>query len=524
MNPRDQSKAFAILGGIILLGTLFLGYQFIVVPLNAYNAQIEQLQESNQTKAHEVAQILRDRDKLRLWRLLSLAGVENLPPPPRGAPRTPVDREHAVFLAKDQYGLYLHSQMKEHTGIRGDYPTSKAGDTKSVPQLLGNVPVYTPLLFTVRGKGKLADVVTLLHDLQTTPLLHRVRALSLKQAEGGKSSDLTIELTMEALIVNGAAQRGPNLIAAGHPQLALDMALVASRRAPTGMGTFPYQKLLAAAWLAKNRDYSTIAKRNIFEGEQPPPPPKPKMEKMEGGGKPPPPPPPKPRWTPDLISFLYLTDVTINGANGVPEANVFWRDTDKWVTLGLKSDNKWIPMLKCGEGTTVVWGHVLHMDTRGVTFRVEFKTATAAQRRIRDKKAIYEVAEEELSTLKVSKIKLPTQGKWKVYKVHKSYWDGNLVRDEVVRVGRNKVDFVVSRWELMKGRILGQAGDFVLIGLPDRYCSFWDEEEDGEDDEGVPRHPGYCFFPIGDRMPEALRTPLEDRQVKEIRASALLAP
>src|SRR5262249_59427345 len=105
---------------------------------------------------------------------------------------------------------------------------------------------------------------------------------------------LTLTMTVEALIVNGSAQRGDDLFAVAQKPAAFDAVLIAARRFPTGLSIMPWGKIYAAAAFAK-RNYADIARKNIFQGSWP----KPKVVIDQ------------PRPTPDLLSTAFLTDVTI---------------------------------------------------------------------------------------------------------------------------------------------------------------------------------------------------------------------
>jgi hypothetical protein len=78
-------------------------------------------------------------------------------------------------------------------------------------------PPYRALSFTVKGHGDLTQVVQLLEEFYRTPLLHKIKKLTIKRAsssglagprmKGGTKEDLDFELAVEAIIVTGAEDR-----------------------------------------------------------------------------------------------------------------------------------------------------------------------------------------------------------------------------------------------------------------------------------------------------------------------------
>jgi hypothetical protein len=499
MNQNDQSKALVVLGLIVLAGLAFLGYQLLIGPYLEYGTQIERAEKAIRDKETVVGQIVRDRAKLKQWRLLSLPGAASLSQGTAGA-RTPAD---AAKLTGEKYATHLYGLLKKH-GVASDFPVPNPGDPKAAPQLPGNIPAYTPIQVPIHVKEtKLKNLVGFLLEFQATPLLHRVSHLTVKHAEGSKAAGLTVFMTVEALVLHGAAPRGPELVAAAKGQIQPDV--------------------LPAA--LPKRDYSAIPKKNVFEGKLPDPPPIKKYETVPGKPKPKPQLPP--RQTPDLVTFAYLTDVTIPTNPGAPKATHFDRSTEQTIELQTALGSNWIPLVKDGEGYTVVRGRVLTLTTSGAVFRVELKTSppeASAKSRYKSKYTIYELPEDEVYELTKTK-PLLSRGKWTVYKMQRVYWDG-LVRDKVVqetpdrRTGQTSFHF---KWGLIKGQVISSKGaEYVVIALPERYCSFWDENDD--DDEGVTAHPGYCSLTVGFGMMDALRAPLSSEAVRLIRAATEPAP
>lgn len=513
-TTQDRSLTYVVLGVLVVGGLALIGYNLLLLPLLATYRDIDQQQQVNAAKQLEIAQIARDRVKLQHWRLLSLPGVENLKAA-RPGPRTPHEREDALKTAEGEYSRYLRDLLARHQ-IDAQFPQGRInGDSKSVPMLPGNVPAYTSMVFTVPIKAtKLPNLVAFLEELQTAPLLHRIRGLTVKEAEGtGKASGaLAAHLTVEALVVHGSAKRGGGLAAAGQPLVVRDAVLLAGRRMPTGLGLPGLQeKLLAAALLPRGRVYTDLARKNIFEGAPPPPQPQTIVEYVKEKA----PVEVKPRETEDVITFAHLTDVTIASA---PRASLYDRAIERRVELKLSLGSNWIPLLKTSDRNTVVRGKVVRIDTRGVTFHIQLKTTSgdeeSPRKRFQRSDTIYEVPAAEVDALVKAKL-VPASG-WSVYKVDANYW-GSMLRDRVVSLGRNRKDFAF-RYDLVRGKVLKADDDWTFFAVPERYCSFTDGS-----DVPLPAHHGYCFLAVGQRLADGLRTPLPDPEVRAMSYPVIFA-
>ncbi len=506
MNPREQKLALFLLGGVVLVGLVFLSLNFFWWPLEETRKNIENLEGSNDRKAQQIRQIVKDQEKLRQWRILSLPGVESLPKA-KGPSNPQQERDNARLLAEDKYGAYLNELLRKHK-IAHDYPRKRTVNAKGVPQLPGGTPVYTPVSFNVDGKGQLENLVALLEDFQTSPLLQRIANLTIKHADTASAkagASLALSMTVEALIVNGARKRGGNLMAIGQEAAAVDAALLAVQHRLLGLSAFPWQKIYAAA-VSSRRNYGDIALKNIFEGRdwygiaaiaaaEP--------KKAAA--------PVAPRETPDLISFACLTDATIASA---PKATLFDRAAERGITLRVLPGYDNIPLLKSSEGGTVVRGKVLQIDTRGVIFHVQLFTQSpeeeSVKQRYKKTDVIYSLMKDDVDGLVKAKT-VKAQDAGHLYKVPKAFWE-DLVRDQVVTAERGRFAF---RWDLVRGRVLKSDANFVLIRPDDKYCSFVADEES----DPVGPHAGYCFLGIGEKMSDGLQTPLAESEVRRVLAT-----
>jgi hypothetical protein len=511
MNSNNNQGAILLLCILLGGGALLLGYNLFVVPLSDYSAEIAQLEKENQEKNDKILSILRDRKKLQQWRALSLPGVESLPKV-KGPRNAAQDREHALLLAQARYVDYLRELLRKHDVKIDETPRRRSADVKSIPKVNGDVPVFTPLQFSVEARGKLDNLVKMLDEFETSPLLHRVRSVTIKQAPAaaGKAptEPLVLSMVVEALIVNGSQKRGDSLFAVGQPPAALDAALLALRRQPTGLGLVPWARLYAAA-VAPKRTYTDIARKNIFEGAK-----KPVVVAAEA----------EKREIDDLISQVYLWDVTITApasgtGKGSAQATVFNRLNERAIKLRALPGWNTIPLLKDGEGNTVVRGQVVRITSRGIVFHVELfaRDPEDEPSHLRYKKTdvIYGLDRSSADALIKAKVIRPEEVS-RTYKVPAEFWQG-LLEDRLVRAGRGG-DFAFHQ-DLIRGRVVKMDPDFVVIRLDEKYCSFRADR-----DERVRPHAGYCLLSVGMNLTAALQSPLPEPEVIELKQTVAQRP
>ncbi len=509
-NNRNLVLVLAVAAGF---GLIMLGLNLFLFPLLEYDRQIEEKSIAVNKKFVQVQQVLRDKARLQAWRTLSLPGVENLPKVKGVMPNPAADRDTAQLQAQDRYITFLRELIRKHRLTTDRIPRALPVSVKNIPEVRPGVPVYTPLQFEVdAARGRLDGIVKLLEDLQKAPVLHRVRKLVIKKtpAAAGRvaTEPLTLTMTLEALMVNGSAQRGDSLFAVAAKPAALDAALIGARRFPTGLSILPWGKIYGAATSAK-RNYADIARKNVFEGGPHELTDAEKLamaEKLKNA-----------RRGPDMLRGSYLTDVTIpEKASG--RATLYNRFSEQSIRLRTAQGWNWIPLLKTGDGSTVVRGEVLRIDTRGVVFRVFLVTRSPDEEpssRRYQQHAIYTLSKGDADALVKAKT-IRRDEVARTFKVPYLLW-GEMLGDKVVSVRGSTFSF---RNNLVRGRVLKDDDNFVLIRLDPRYCAY----QDDEDEDPVRPHQGYCFLPVGERLSEALRTPLQDSEVRELQRNVAQAP
>jgi hypothetical protein len=230
MTTRERRLAVILLGLGFAMGGGVLVHLVAVQPLSELRARVAQAQEDIASRRADLAQeqdrnkqILHTDPRLASWRQTSLpaARVPSAQELKRlGQTVDQVKTEHLRQLQVD-YDRYLNDLLRRS----GFTPAS----IKVVARPLegkapaGKGPPYTELSFTVTGRSRLEGVVRMLESFYRTPLLHKVRALTVQKGKSNQS-DLDVNLTVEALLVNGAQARDtllpPSGVAAKDPVLA----------------------------------------------------------------------------------------------------------------------------------------------------------------------------------------------------------------------------------------------------------------------------------------------------------------
>jgi hypothetical protein len=290
MTQRERRLAL-ILGGIVVVGGVFLAYQLILRPLREYDDTIASLEAENQTAQDQINKIREGKKQLNRWRFMSL----------------PVDpaRPNDTSLASREYGRFLSELMHKN---RLDVESFTPVDAPTISAQVGKKPVYTPLTYNVRAKASLGNLVQMMEQFQRAPLLHRIKSLTIARVENTvaarkKRDDVvTVQMTVEALVVNGAQRRlgfDPRL-------LALDALMVLAHR-PGGIALAPsvlnptgplWPRQLTRS--ATSRKYADIAKKNIFLGPLAP------GEDLDDGSS-----AAIPGGEIQVTRYTYLTDITV---------------------------------------------------------------------------------------------------------------------------------------------------------------------------------------------------------------------
>ncbi len=399
MNSRERALAILLICVIVFGGGGFLGYQFVYVPWNGRHRKLETLKKEENDKLTRLADVEKQRAKLARWTSLSLPGDPD--------------------MARLEYEKYLNQLFTRHKITNGREITPRNMDAKSSPTIGPNKePIYTKLTFTVKTYATLANLVGMMDDFYKMGLMQEIKNLSLQRQMTStpqtRPDELDVRMTIEALIVSGADKR-PYLLPNIDRKLllAVDVASSLFRHEPFVLWTSASPGLLPPGLLAEPpRDYSAIAKKNIFLGR----PPKAASSEEEG--------------TPERMvpRYVYLTDITQTPLR--MESMLYDRWNNEKIKLRESSGAyNSFPLVRDGKKIQVVVGRVVRIDDRKLFYQVELEIPVSLGRApgaARPDKA-------ELEKLVADKVVGADSAK-RVVRYEEDYWD-TLLRQKVVNVG-----------------------------------------------------------------------------------------
>ena len=377
MTAREKNLLFLLVLVVIVSGGLFFVFLTHQWTTANYQKDLGELNTKLRQKKIVKLKMMRDwKKKMDHYQVVSL-------------PEDPV-------VAKREYYHFLRNLMTEcdfeeinitdnpredETYVSKKRISSRSKSTKPVP------PVYSRLtFFPVRGKASLPDLIDFLNKFERTPLLHKIKSLTVEpvdKKEYDSSRDpLEVSMTVEALIVQGT-KHPETLMGFDNTYVPVDI-LTGLRQGPVGLAqlpwvagpTGPFYKVKYAAG-RPDRDYSVLSRKNIFVGYVPPPPPRKKYV------PPPPKPPPKkeepkeppPETGPDVKEFVRLMMITLDGEQSKAvlrnRLGVGGPGEDGYHSLKTEKGYDSFRIATLSGVRTAVLGKVLKIDYRNVYFRWE---------------------------------------------------------------------------------------------------------------------------------------------------------
>jgi hypothetical protein len=281
-TQRERALTYLLLGGIVLGGLGFFGFQFLLKPLFEADARLAELTTEVETKQDEVKKIQAKLPQLAAMRKISL----------------PSD----VMSARRQY-----EELLSNMGLKADFvPGSmkinfSEPDTKNSPQLALKKPAYTRLIYTLQARGDEHAVVEFLKLFYKEPLLHQIRKIAIQRPQQlgaqTKTNELTLDATIEALVVDNAENRKTL-----QPEKAPETL-------PNGMAR-------------PEEAYASITGKNVFFG------PPPVIERTRSGDE--------NVSDIDMTQFIYLTDIATG--DGWTQAGFFDRIGRRMYVSRMTSD------------------------------------------------------------------------------------------------------------------------------------------------------------------------------------------
>jgi hypothetical protein len=485
MTTRERVLATVFLVLVIAGGGAFLFKQMFLDRLRERRAAVERLQKDIQEKELVIAQVMKDRTRLDRMRQLSL----------------PQD----VDMARREYEKYLSNLLRQSGFAAGSFRIDPAQpDVNSSPKLPGarKEPVYTVLPFTVAGgRGDLASLVEAMERFYHTGLLHRIKSINIRRplttSPGQRQGELDVDLTVEALIVNGADNRPYLLPNLPRRVLALDV-LTALRGGPPGLALAgwsagPTGPLGPQTLASTPRLYASIAGKDIFHG--------PSQVVREDRKE-----------EVDPTRFTKLVNITQTESHN--EAIIYDQYNNRKTRLRVRRGYNTFPLVRDGDQRALVLATVVQMKDRDVILATDLKAEDLFELGSRDEmqgfhslKELNEAAWKDLVRDRRTPAGLNLdEGFWKKWNdervlrpadraaavvVDRAYWE-ELLEDKKVLVDGSAVVFPLNRLDLLRGRIFYKNDKYVCL-TADR--------------------PHYALH-VGQSLEEGLRKPLRGEELK----------
>lgn len=277
MNARERRMAVVALAAIFVFLGGFLGYQFILRPLKTTENRIRSLQDDVEKNERAKQELLVSMPRLKQMRKLSL----------------PAD----VDMARREYEAELGKMLRSAEFAVGSYSVN-AKPLENRTTAASKKPPFVRLVFDIQTRGELVNIIDFLDRFYRTPLLHRIRTLSLVRPVTAttrqRTNELDINISIEALIVDGAEKR--------ETLLPKDTTI----------------KRLAR----ESAQYASIAGKDIFFG---PPPPTPTMPVDD-----------RPKVEVDITEFVVLDEITHDDRG--PSASLYDAYNNRKYAIRGKSD------------------------------------------------------------------------------------------------------------------------------------------------------------------------------------------
>jgi hypothetical protein len=480
MNARERLLAILVVALVIVAGLGVVFYQFFLSPYQTKKANLAQLEKQGKAKEERIAEIAAQRPQLERYRQESL----------------PADLD----VAKREYQRYLELLLRNSGFAQVSIADRKVGG-RSVPTLANKTPVYTPLGFTVTGRATQESLVKMMEGFYRTGLLHQIKTLSVarpRTAQPGQGrTELDVSLTVDALVVQGADKR-TTLMPTRDKRLVAADAFAAMSWGPTGLGAVlwaagPYGPSGPRVLAEPERDYSALAFKNIFFGPPVRQAAQPNQTQVEA------------------LRFTTLNEITFSfGASGRRTAMLYDVSANDKMRLKMLGGFNTFSLVRNSQGTTLVHGEVVKIDERSLVFRVGLNASDPEDKPpyYTDKEKIYRLSDKDLEAL-VRNNTVRSDDASRVFWVDKGRWD-YLIADKMVTVVGRAFAF---RWDLVKGYVLSDDGNAVILRVDDKYCAYrYDENSRPQ-----AAHEGYCTLRIGGSVADALRTPLKDGEINEIK-------
>jgi hypothetical protein len=332
--------ATGVMGVIVLVGGAFLFHLFYMEPMANRQRAIDGLKTDIARKETRIREVLAQRPRLERWRQESL----------------PADADTEQFATTRRLYAHYLSELMTKSNLASAKINGQKPDTKSSPTGPAKKPIYTRLTFTVdEARGKLEDVVKMLDDFYKSGMLHQIKKLSIQKPRtrtgpNQQSDDLDVNLTIEALVLNGAEVR-PYLNYVDRRSVLVDaVSTLQGGPAALSLGIWASSsegKLAPTPLATRRRHYDDIAGKNIFF-------------------------PPDEQKGPDInvTRYVRLTDITRNGDR--IEGRLYDRTSNTSQRLRSSAGFQQF-RIRDSKGASIVVGKVVRLSERDIIFSVDEK-------------------------------------------------------------------------------------------------------------------------------------------------------
>lgn len=301
MSPRERNLA-VILGALLVLSVVVVGYFLILQPLQAGSAKQAALEKEVadlKLQAEKITAVVPKLNDAKRRSFPSDPKAPTKPGQPAPAAAAGTATRPGASSAKLEYTLLL-SRLLAKTKIPHDAISMKERvmDARGVPVLANTKrPAYVRYAWDIEARNiDMWEVHDFLTAYYKVDLLHQITSFSLKRDENTSATqrrndrkDLTLTITTEAIMIDGVESR-PSLVPVpsgfaavgglpGFDAIAFNPDPAAGRL----INPFRAAPVLAFRELPNRarepRDYSYLVQKDMFHGAWPAPP-KPSFDKL----------------------------------------------------------------------------------------------------------------------------------------------------------------------------------------------------------------------------------------------------
>jgi hypothetical protein len=420
MTQRERNMGI-FLGVVVVVGGISFGAWSFYKAIVTSALEIDDLEKKIAETSAKLKKVRDDAPVLQHYRRLSL----------------PTDLNLAARDYREDVRALLFKHQVQDLEFRDEQPRGKSTLVKQeydpVQKKPVKAPLWTSIQYQVQFKTKMANLVDMIKDFQSTPRMHRIKQLTVERADEKKEGELlAVQMTFEGISILDADKyqkktglEDVKFSVAGAADTVAALLKAPSELAMLGwaispMGPKEYVAPLNPP-LAAVRNYSDINRRNLFMG----------FVDVSGESKTAKAPPPPAE---EIINRMRFTRFEGRTEElGKVEAWL-WDSSSTIQKERLRTAggfNKFL-MLQTGDFKPVVHGVVLKIDRNEIIFRVTLKASDPSSSkwwRYPTYNHFYSLHPDDFSTLAAAG-KVKDADKGNLYLVNQSYWE-KLIKKQV---------------------------------------------------------------------------------------------